>query len=111
MPGRRPRADNRSMVRNLVHLRALAGRRDEILALIDRDGLRALLDEHGLLRLDVAESVDQPDDLLLIGEWASREHLERWAAGPFPGQLLDRIAELVVDEPVQSVYHVVETIT
>ena len=100
------------MVRSVIHLRAIPGRRAELLDLFDTTGLRALLEEQrGLLSAELSVSLDDPDEMVLVGEWASREQLERWAAGPVPGGLLEAAAELSVAEPEQRAYRVVESVS
>lgn len=101
-----------AMIRSILHLKAIPGRRDALLELFDRAGLRALVEEQrGLLGAEIAEAIDDEDDVLLIGEWASREQFERWADGPFPGGFLDAAAELVTVEPTHRLYHVVESVS
>jgi quinol monooxygenase YgiN len=100
------------MIRSVLHLRAIPGRRDELLALFDAASLRALLEEQrGLLSAELAVSLDDPDEMLLVGDWASAEQLARWADGPVPGGLLDAAAELSVAEPEQRAYRVVESVS
>lgn len=100
------------MIRSVLHLRAIPGRREELLALFDAASLRALVEQQrGLLSAELAVSLDDPDEMLLVGEWASREQLERWAGGPVPGGLLDGAAELSVAEPEQRAYRVVESVS
>lgn len=83
-----------------------------MLALFDRQGLRALLEEdRGLIRAELLAAVDDEDEVLLVGDWASAEQYARWASGPFPGGLLDVAAELVVDEPADRLYRVVESVS
>lgn len=101
-----------AVIRSVLRLRAIPGKRDELLAVFDAASLRALLEEQrGLLAAELSVSLDDPDEMMLVGEWASREQLERWADGPVPGGLLEAAAELSVEEPEQRAFHVVESVS
>jgi heme-degrading monooxygenase HmoA len=100
------------VIRSIVRLHAIAGRGDELLALVDAMGLRARLGEdRGLISAELLCAVDDPDELLLVSDWASVDQLERWVAGPLPGGFADRAAELTVEEPIERVYRVVEAVS
>lgn len=80
--------------------------------MFDASALRAIVQEQrGLLSAELSVSLDDPDEMLLVGEWASREQLERWMGGPLPGGLIDAAAELALEEPEQRAYRVVESVS
>jgi heme-degrading monooxygenase HmoA len=100
------------MTRSLLFLRAKPGHGGELLRTLERLGVLAVAgDQPGFLDVEVAASVDDEDDVVIVGSWASTEHYERWRSGPLPGQLLPHIEGLLAAEPVSRVYHVVESVS
>jgi quinol monooxygenase YgiN len=100
------------MIRSLLVLRARPGRRAALLRAIETLGVRALVaDQHGLLDPEVVTAVDDEDEVVIVGRWASPGLHERWLAGPVPGRLLAEVEGLLSTEPVSRVYHVVESVS
>ncbi len=100
------------MTRNLLFLHARPGRGGELLRILERLGVLAMASEQaGFLGVEVAASVDDEDDIVIIGSWASQAHYERWYAGPVPAQLIAQVEDLVTAEPINSVYHIVEAVS
>jgi quinol monooxygenase YgiN len=99
------------MTRSHLYLHAKAGRRGELLNALDRlEVLAAARQEPGFLAVELQLPFDDEDCLLVWSAWASREHYERWLAGPACEEMLWEIGELVADEPVFRAYHVVNAI-
>ncbi len=100
------------MTRSLQFLHAKPGRGTELLRILERLGVLAVASEQpGFLGVEVAASVDDEDDIVIVGFWASPEHYERWREGPLPGQLIEQIEDLLTTAPVNRVYHVVEAVS
>ena len=100
------------MTRSLLFLHARRGHGSELLRVLERLGVLAMASEQpGFLGVEVAASVDDEDDIVIIGSWASQELYERWRAGPVPGQLLEQIEDLLTTAPVSRVYHIVEAVS
>lgn len=100
------------MTRNLLFLHARPGRGGELLRILERLGVLAMASEQaGFLGIEVAASVDDEDDIVIIGSWASQAHYERWHAGPVPAQLIAQVEDLLTAEPINSAYHIVEAVS
>ncbi len=100
------------MTRSLLFLHARAGHGSELLRVLERLGVLAMASEQaGFLGVEVAASVEDEDDIVIVGSWASQEHYERWHAGPVPAQLVEQIEDLLTTAPVNRVYHVVEAVS
>ena len=100
------------MTRSLLFLHARPGRGRELLRILEELGLLATTsDVHGLLEIDVATSVEDEDDVVIVGSWASPELYERWLAGPVPGRFLRELDGLLAAEPVSRVYRTVESVS
>ena len=100
------------MTRSLLFLHARPGRGTELLRILERLGVLAVASEQpGFLGVEVAASVDDADDIVIIGSWSSQELYERWRDGPIPGRLLEQIEDLLTAVPVSRVYHIVEAVS
>ena len=100
------------MTRSLLFLHARPGRRADLLRILEELEVRALIGgQHGLLDVEVATAVDDEEEVVIVGSWASPELHERWLRGPVPDRLLQRIDGLLSTEPVSRVYHVVESVS
>ena len=100
------------MIRSLLFLHAQPGRGGELLQILERLGVLAVASEQpGFLGVEVAASLDDEDDVVVVGFWASPEHYERWHAGPVPGRLLEQIEGLLTVGPVNRVYRIVEAVS
>jgi quinol monooxygenase YgiN len=100
------------MTRSLLFLKAKPGQGGALMHIIEQLGVLAVVsDQPGFLDVEVAASVDDEDELVIVGSWASTEHYERWLAGPLPGQLLPQIESLLASEPVSRVYRIVESVS
>lgn len=100
------------MIRSLLFLHAEPGHGSELLRTLERLGVLAVAgDAPGILGIEVASAVDDEDDVVIVGSWASREHYDRWRAGPVPARLGQEIDGLLAVAPVNRVYHVVEAVS
>ena len=100
------------MTRSLLFLQAKPGHGGELLRILEQLGVLAVVSgQPGFLDVEVATSVDDEDDVVIVGSWASTEHYERWLAGQLPGQLLPQIEDLLATEPVSRVYRIVESVS
>jgi len=100
------------MTRSLLFLHARPGHGSQLLRVLERLGVLAMAREQpGFLGVEVATSVADEDDIVIIGSWASQEHYERWRAGPVPGKLLEQIEDHVTSAPMERVYHIVEAVS
>jgi quinol monooxygenase YgiN len=99
------------MTRSHIHLRAKAGRHGEVLGALDRlEVLTAARQQPGFLAAEVQVSSDDEDDVLVWSSWASREHYDRWLAGPLCEAMLREVGDLLDQEPELRVYHVVDAV-
>jgi heme-degrading monooxygenase HmoA len=100
------------MTRSLLFLHARPGRRADLLRILEELGVRALVSgQHGFLDVEVVTAVDDENEVVIVGSWASPELYERWLAGPAPGRLLQEVEGLLSTAPVSRVYHVVESVS
>ena len=67
--------------------------------------------QHGFLDVEVVTAVDDENEVVIVGSWASPELYQRWLAGPAPARLLQEVEGLLSAEPVSRVYHVVESVS
>ena len=100
------------MTRSLLFLHARPGHGEELLRILEELGvLAATSDQHGLLEIEVATSVADDDDIVIVGSWASPELYERWLAGSVPGRFLEELEGLLAAAPVSRVYRTVESVS
>ncbi len=100
------------MNKSFLFLRARPGRGADLLLMLERLGVLAVASEQpGFLGVEVAASVDDPDDIVIIGSWASVEHYERWRRGAVSGPVAEQIEGLATGVPEGRVYHVVEAVS
>jgi quinol monooxygenase YgiN len=98
------------MTRSLFFLHARPGGGREVLDVLERLGVLALAGGRpGLLALEAAVCVDDEDDIVILGSWASPAHYERWLASPDHGRLLHDLSELLTTEPETRVYRIAES--
>lgn len=98
------------MTRSMLFLHAQPGHGGELLRTVEQLGVLAVASgQPGFIDVEVAASVDDEDDLVIVGSWASLEHYERWLAGPISGRLLQQIEGLLTIAPVSRVYRIVES--
>jgi quinol monooxygenase YgiN len=98
------------MTRTHLTLRAKPGRRDELLATLDRLELAVATGDRDLLEVEVHVPVDDPDGVLVVSTWPSPEHYERWRSGPGWERILQALDGLVAQPPETSVYRLVDAI-
>jgi quinol monooxygenase YgiN len=99
------------MTRSLLFLHAREGSGGELLRVLERLGVLTLASgQAGFLGIEVAASVDDPDEILIVESWSSRELFDRWSAGPGAAAWLDEIGELLSEPAESRVYHVVEAV-
>jgi heme-degrading monooxygenase HmoA len=100
------------MIRSLLYLHAQPGRGSELLRILEAIGVLAVASEQpGFLGVEVAASLDDEDDVVVFGSWASAEHYERWRAGPVPAELRQQLEGLLTTGPVNRVYRIVEAVS
>lgn len=100
------------MLRSMLFFQARPGHGSEVLRALERLGVLAMAREQpGFLGVEVATSVDDEDEIVIIGSWASREHYVRWREGPAPAELGEQLEDHVVSPPVERVYHIVEAVS
>ena len=70
------------MTRSLLFLHAQPGRGAELLRVLERLGVLAVASEQpGFLGVEVAASVDDADEIVIVGSWASRSSTSAGAPG------------------------------
>lgn len=95
-----------------MHLRTRPGCHLGLLQAFEELGMFAVVgDRPGLLDVELAVAADDENDHLVIAEWASPEHYERWLAGPDAPALHARIGPLLAAEPETRLYRVVEAVS
>jgi len=100
------------MTRSLLFLHARPGQGRELLRILEEIGLLAVAnDQHGFLDVEIAASVEDEDDVVIVSSWASPELYERWLAGPVPARFLQELEGLLTAEPVSRVYRTVESVS
>jgi quinol monooxygenase YgiN len=99
------------MTRSLLFLHARQGSGAELLRVIERLGVLAVASEQaGFLGIEVAASVDDPDELVIVESWSSRELYERWSTGAVAAGWLSQIENLLAQPPVERVFRIVEAV-
>ena len=99
------------MTRSHVYLRAKAGRRKDLLDVLGRlEILAAVRNQPGFLGAELHVPDDDDDHVVIWTAWASREHYERWLAGPVCEDMLREVGDLVAEEPEFRLYHVVDAV-
>ena len=100
-----------SMIRVELDLRAKAGRRDELLAVLGKiDVLTAVNRQPGFVGAEIQLGVDDRQHVLMTSSWASKEHFERWQASPAWAELLDQVQSLVSRKPIARAFRVVDLV-
>ena len=95
-----------------VHLilRALPGRRSDLLNALEGLELRAAADDAYLVDVDVSAALDDPDVVLVVSSWPSPEHYERWQADHGWPTIVSPLRQLLASEPELHVYRLVDSI-
>jgi quinol monooxygenase YgiN len=95
-----------------VHLNLVArpGRRDDLLAALDRLELAAAADDAFLIDVELHVPLDDPDRVLVVSAWPSPEHYARWQQTPAWQRIDDAIAPLLAQDPETHVYRLVDSI-
>jgi quinol monooxygenase YgiN len=97
------------MVRSVLVLRALPGRRDEVAALFEELGiLRKASVLRGFLSGELHRAADGSDDLLVTATWDSPAAYEAWLASPVRERMRPALEALLAEPPVPRVYELVE---
>ena len=98
------------MTRSLFFLHARPGEGRDVLDVLERLGVLALAGGHpGLLAMEAAASIDDEDDIVILGSWASPAHYERWLTSADHGRLLSELSQLLTTEPEARVYRIAES--
>src|SRR5262245_25063006 len=98
------------MIHVHLSLRALPGRRNELLAALDAIDLAAAADDSYLLELEVEASRDDPDGVVVVSGWASERHYQRWKHDPGWCSILQPVEPLLAAEPEVHVYRLTDAI-
>ena len=99
------------MTRSMLFLQAKPGAGAELLRVLERLGVLAVADEQpGFIGIEVAASVDDADELLIVESWSSQELYERWREGPVAADWLRQIESLLTQPPSGRVYRIVEAV-
>ena len=98
------------MVRAHLNLRAVPGRRDELLRALDTVELGVAARSSDLIEVEVFVPIDNPDRVLVVSSWPSAEHFERWRTGPESGRLEAALEGLLAGKPETHVYRLVDAL-
>jgi len=99
------------VTRSQLHLRAKSGKRDALVAELDRlEVFVAIRGQAGFLGAAVLVTEDDPVGVLVEGSWASAEHFERWRESSARDEVLRGLEPLLAAEPELRVYHVVDAV-
>jgi quinol monooxygenase YgiN len=104
------RATVRAMIEVHLNLQASPGRRDELLAMLDRLELAAAADDAYLLDVEVDVSVDDPEKVLVVSAWPSLEHYERWQHDRGWAFVVEPLTPLLAAEPEVHAYRLADSI-
>lgn len=100
------------MIRSLTHLRTAPGHHDELARLFEALGVLVVSgDQPNLIAAELAVDEDDENEHLLIAEWPSAEHYQRWSSGALADDLLQRIEPHLAAEPETHLFRVVESIS
>jgi quinol monooxygenase YgiN len=100
------------MIRSQLSLRAVPGKRADLLAELDRiEVFVAIREQPGFLAAAVLVPEDDADGAIVEGSWSSAEHFERWCSSAIRDRLLSGLRHLLAEEPHVTVYHAVDTIS
>ena len=99
------------MVRSVLVLRALPGRRDEVAGLFERLGILREADAlDGFLSGELHLAADGSDELLVTATWAGPASYEAWLASPVRERMRPLLEALLAERPVPRVYELVEAL-
>jgi len=99
-----------SMIHVHLKLQALPGRRDELLDVLVELELAAAADDAYLLDVEVDVSVEDPDRILIVSAWPSREHYERWQRDHGWSSILEPLTPILTGEAEVHVYRLADSI-
>lgn len=95
-----------------MRLRTKPGRHHDLAQLFEALGVLVVTgDQPNLIAAELAVSTVDENEHLLIGEWPSIEHYERWIGGRLADDLLGRVAPLLESEPESRLFQVIESIS
>jgi quinol monooxygenase YgiN len=98
------------MTRCELILRAKYGKRDELVALLERLELTASFEQLDLLGIDILVPLDDPEVVLVTATWPSPAHADRWFAGPGWTRMSLALAPFLAAEPHWHVYRLVDAV-
>jgi len=89
----------------IAHAQARPDRREGLIALLAATAQRSRK-EPGNLAYRFTSDIEEPNDLLSIEQWESREALDAHMATPELGELLGALGDMVTAAPVITVHEV-----
>jgi quinol monooxygenase YgiN len=99
------------MVRSVLVLRALPGRRDDVTALFERlEILRQASAVPGFLGAELDAAADDPDELLVTAMWESGAAYDAWLESPVREQMRSPLEQLLAEAPQPRVYERVQVL-
>jgi heme-degrading monooxygenase HmoA len=95
--------------RSILYMKAAPGRRDELVAAFRRlEVLETASRQAGFVESTVHLSLDDPDELMVIATWATRDDYAGWLASPARARLSAEVPELIAENgPAGRVFEVV----
>jgi quinol monooxygenase YgiN len=100
------------MVRSVLLLRALPGRRDDVQTLFRRLGvLREASRVAGFRDAELHLSADDEDELLVTATWDDDAAYSAWLESPVRERMRPELDELLAAEPVPRVYRLDHAVT
>lgn len=95
-----------------MHLRTKPGRHEDLARLFEALGVLVVTgDQPNLIAAELTVSTEDENEHLLITEWPSVEHYERWVGGRLADDLLGRAEPLLAAKPETRLYRVIESIS
>jgi quinol monooxygenase YgiN len=99
------------MVRSVLVLHALPGRREDVTALFDRlQILREASAIPGFLGAELDASADDPDELLVTATWESGAAYGAWLESPVRERMRAPLEMLLAETPQPRVYEQVKAL-
>ena len=98
------------MTRCELTLRARPGKRDELVALLDRLELAAAFEQPDVITVAISVPLDDPDVVVVTTMWPSPAHWERWLAGPAWKRMSLALAPSVAARPEWHVYRLIDAV-
>jgi quinol monooxygenase YgiN len=98
------------MTRCELILQACPGRRDELIAALERLELAAVSEQSDLIAAEISVPLDDPETVIVGTTWPSPAHCERWLDGPAWARISSTVEPLIATVPEWHLYRLVDAV-